>query len=270
MLDFDGKRVLVSGSSSGIGAGIVRAFAARGAHVVVHGRDRARAHAVKEELEAAGGTAVCALGDLTTDEGAVQVCDTALKAFGGIDILVNNAGGRPAGARPIEWFDIPVADWGSTYEMNVVAAVRLIHGLVPGMKTRGWGRIVNISSFAGHSPSHRLAAYAASKAAMLNMTLSLSKHLTKTGVTANTVSPGMIRTDMLEDLFRKTAMQEGFGSDSEKGAQIMLERVVQQTVGRVGEISDVAAMVCFLASSQGDFITGANFRVDGGATPSVT
>jgi NAD(P)-dependent dehydrogenase (short-subunit alcohol dehydrogenase family) len=105
---------------------------------------------------------------------------------------------------------------------------------------------------------------------MLNMTLSLSKHLTKTGVTANTVSPGMIRTDMLEDLFRKTAMQEGFGSDREKGAQIMLERVLQQTVGRVGEISDVAAMVCFLASSQADFITGANFRVDGGATPSVT
>lgn len=121
-LGLEGKRALVSGSSSGIGAGVARALAAEGALVVIHGRDEGRARGVVEEVLAAGGKAVFALGDLTTDAGAAKVSETALSAYGGIDILVNNAGGRPAGARPIEWFDIPVADWGATFDMNVVAA----------------------------------------------------------------------------------------------------------------------------------------------------
>jgi NAD(P)-dependent dehydrogenase (short-subunit alcohol dehydrogenase family) len=268
-LGLEGKRALVSGSSSGIGAGVALALAAEGAQVVIHGRDEGRAKGVMEEVLAAGGKAVFALGDLTTDAGAAEVSKTALKAYGGIDILVNNAGGRPAGARPIEWFDIPVDHWGATYDMNVVAAVRLIHLLVPAMKERGWGRVINVSSLAGHVPSGRLAAYAAAKAAMANMTLGLSKHLERSGVTANTLSPGMIRTDTLDDLFRKTAAAEGFGPDRDKGAEIMLKRVIPQTVGRVGEVADIAAMVCFLASPHGDFITGTTVRVDGGATPSV-
>jgi 3-oxoacyl-[acyl-carrier protein] reductase len=269
-MDFDlrGRRALISGSSSGIGAGIAKGLAKEGVCVIVHGRDAARAEAVKADILAAGGQAVCALGDLTSEAGADSVCQVASAAFGGIDILVNNAGGRPAGSRPTAWFDIPVADWGATYEMNVTAAVRLIHRLVPAMTKGGWGRVINVSSLAGHTPSERLAAYAASKAAMINMTVSLSKHLARTGVTANTICPGMVRTDMLDALLVKTAQDAGLGSDREAGERIMTKRF-SQSVGRLGEVADVAAMVCYLASDLGGFISGANFHVDGGATPSI-
>jgi 3-oxoacyl-[acyl-carrier protein] reductase len=267
-MDLRDKRALVTGSSAGIGAGIARMLAAEGVAVVVHGRNRGRADQVAKEIRAAGGRAVTAIGDLATDAEATGVAQAAMDAFGGIDILVNNAGGRrPQAANA--WFDLTSQDWLDAYDINVLSAVRLIKILAEPMRRRGWGRIINISSFGGQSTSGQLAEYAAAKAAMTNLTVGLAKVLAKTGVTVNTVSPGMVRTDAFDGLLRAVAEREGLGDDFAAATRWMLANAVPQTVDRVGLPEDIAFAVASLASPRSDFVNGANIRVDGGASPSV-
>lgn len=263
-----GKRALVSGSSAGIGEGIARMLAGEGSQVVVHGRNVERVEAVAAEIRSRGGVVAVAIGDLESDEAAAKVARVAVAAFGGIDILVNNAGGRHPTAA-VGWFDLSVQDWLDTYNMNVVSAVRLIHALAKPMQERGWGRIINVSSQAAQATSGQVAEYAAAKAAMSNLTVGLAKTLSKTGVTVNTVSPGMTRTVALEGLLRSVATREGLGDDVEAGAQFMLTNVMRQTVGRLGIPDDIAFAVAYLASPCSDFVNGANIRVDGGASPAI-
>ncbi|MDP2013463.1 MAG: SDR family NAD(P)-dependent oxidoreductase, partial [Actinomycetota bacterium] len=148
-LDLANRRVLVTGSSSGIGTGIAQEFAAEGALVVVHGRNEERANAVADGIRAAGGQAAVAVGDLSNNEGASAVAQAALAAFGGIDILINNAGGGSEIAEDVSFFKMTPEDLIYTYEANTVAAFRLIQALVPAMRERGWGRVINIASAAG-------------------------------------------------------------------------------------------------------------------------
>ena len=140
-LDLDGKRALVTGSSSGIGAGIAKALAAEGVAVVVHGRNAERASSVAEEIRQSGGQAAMAVCDLAAEGGAADVAQTAPAAFGGIDILVNNAGGASE-SEVQSWFALPVSEWAVTYKRNVLSAGYLIHALAPAMKENGWGRII--------------------------------------------------------------------------------------------------------------------------------
>lgn len=267
-LQLAGKRALVTGSTSGIGIGIARALAAEGAAVVIHGRNAARAEAVAGELRQGGATVAIAMGDLTDDEGAATVAQAATQALGGIDILVNNAGGQAK--ESAAGFDNKTPDdWIATYNGNTVASVRLIHLLGPAMKERGWGRIIQIASGAASTPSETVPQYSATKAAMVNLTVGLSKALRLTGVTVNTVSPGMIATPALDGWLDGIAEAQGFGDDRPRTEAYVAQHLVQQTVGRVGQPQDIGAMVAFLSSPLADFINGANFRVDGGSSPSV-
>src|SRR5262249_29663364 len=139
------KRALVTGSTSGIGAEIARMLALEGVRVVVHGRDRARAQAVATEIEAKGGEAAVALGDLMTEDGLEAVIKATEQAFGSIDILVNNAGGSNS-ATAAGWFETPVEQWTQSYRQNTLPAVRLAQAFAPAMRQRGWGRLIQISS----------------------------------------------------------------------------------------------------------------------------
>ncbi|MCW2622303.1 MAG: 3-oxoacyl-ACP reductase, partial [Frankiales bacterium] len=261
-LDLGGKRVLVTGSSSGIGVGIAELLAAEGASVVVHGRNAERATAVAARLADTGAKSAVAIGDLSTDEGAAEVGAAALAAFGGIDVLVNNAGGS-AEIKDKSWFGASTADWDNTYQANVLAAVRLIHQVVPGMKERGWGRIINIGTGASITPTSGQPDYGPSKAAMLNMSLGLSKALSRTGITSNTVSPGMVRTEGLTKFLTGFAAKRGWGDDIARAEQYIIEGG-GQTVSKVGEVDDIAYFVAMLASPRSAFINGANLHVDGG------
>ncbi len=261
-----GKRVLVTGSSSGIGAGIARVLAAEGASVVVHGRNVERTERVRAELESSGALVASALGDLATDEGAATVAATALGAFSGIDILVNNAGGGADVANP-SWFATDVSVWTDTYHKNVTAAVRLIHHLTPGMKERGWGRIIQIGSMAGTVPTSAQPDYAAAKAAMLAMSLGLSKALKGSGITVNTVTPGMIWTEGLQDFLRDFAAKRGW-DDIQQAADYILKGT-GQTVLRIGQPEDIANAVAYLASPVADFVNGVNMHLDGGGTANI-
>jgi 3-oxoacyl-[acyl-carrier protein] reductase len=268
-LQLNGKRALVTGSSIGIGEAIAHALAAEGAAVAVHGRDRERTDLVAKEIVAAGGKAVVVLGDLTNDEDVGRMVDEAQRLLGGVDILVNNAGGS---GEKQNWESTPVADWIAAFDRNVLAAVRVTSALLPKMRAAGWGRVVNVSSLAGMMPPATGPDYSAAKAAMNNMTVSLSKAAAADGVTVNAISPGAIFTPKLEAAFRKMGASRELVDSAAAWPDIervVLPHFVQVPIGRVGHAADIAHAVAFLCSPLAGYITGVDLRIDGGVLPSL-
>lgn len=265
-LQLSGKRALVSGSSTGIGEGIARALAREGVYVAVHGRNAERANRVADEIVRDGGRAGVVLGDLATDAGARQVADGARELLGSVDILINNAGGYLMRG----WWDTDAATWSEFYNNDVVSSVRLILQLAPQMQELGWGRIIQISSILGTEPPGLMPYYAASKAAQINLSVSLAKALTGTGITVNTISPGTIVTPSTEQPMRAIAQMRGWGDDLAQIEQRWLSEILNNPpVARLGRVEDVAHITAFLASPLADFISGINVRLDGGATGTV-
>ena len=170
-LQLSGTRALVTGSSSGIGEAIAKYLAAEGVTVVVQGRREQEAKRVAAAIAAAGGKALVAIGDLSSESGADAVAKVVNDALGGADILVNNAGAFPHGA----WLEAPAADWVELYNQNVGSMVRLINRLVPGMKERGWGRVISLASVVATMPVPGGPAYSATKGANANLAVSLAK-----------------------------------------------------------------------------------------------
>ena len=267
-LQLRGRRALVTGASSGIGAGIARVLAAEGVAVAVHGRDAPRTAGVVASLRDAGVQAVAVLGDLTDAATCERVAAEATAALGAIDILVNNAGGKSAAGNP-GWLEVGWDDWRATYEMNVGAAVRLIQHLVPGMRARGFGRIIQIASASGTQTEPTIGEYQSAKAAMINLTTSLAKALAHTGITANTVSPGTILTPAVERWLGAVAAQHGWGSDRAEIERRFTREMIPLCADALGRPEDIGRVVALLASPLSGYICGANLRVDGGQCRSV-
>jgi NAD(P)-dependent dehydrogenase (short-subunit alcohol dehydrogenase family) len=260
-LGLKGRRVLVTGSSSGIGEAIVRLFTEEGASVVVHGRNRERAEKVAAEIGAAG----IAIGELSEDGVAESVHAQAVAALGGnVEILINNAGGNSEGNTSKKPAEISAADFLSNYKANTLGAVQLCQLCVPDMVEAGFGRIVNVSSAVAMQPNFMGADYSAAKAALNNYTFSLAGSLRSTGVTANVLSPGVI---LVDGLVRFGRMK--FGDDSLTPDQVN-ERLAAEAVfevppaGRFGLPRELAMVAAMLSSPLNGFINGANYRVDGG------
>jgi len=265
-LGLKGRRALVSGSSSGIGEATARMLAAEGAAVVVHGRNRERAEKVASEIGAAG----VAIGELASDEGAASVHEQARAALGGnVEILINNAGGSSTGNSSKPPADIKAADYLSNYHSNMLGAVRLALLVLPDMQAAKFGRIVNVSSAVAVQPNNVGVDYSAAKAALNNFTVSLAGSLKNTGITVNTLTPGVI---MVDGLLR-------FGRARYKNPDMPLEEVTQRMAeekifqlppaGRLGQPEEVAMVACMLASPSLGYVTGANYRVDGGQVRAV-
>ena len=268
-LQLEGKRALVTGSNGGIGESIARLLAAEGVAVAIHGRDQERARSTAARIEASGGRAVVAVGDLATDAGAEATARAALDQLGGVDILVNNAGGNEQ-TSVAGWFGFTTEDWEAVFQANALSAVRLCRALVPAMRERGWGRVINIGSAGGVQAEPYVAHYCAAKAAVNNLTLGLSKALARSGVTVNTVSPGVIRTPALEAWLIREARSRGWsGERFEDFEPRYLDEMRPLSASRIGRVEDVGALVTFLASPRAEFLTGANFRVDGGQVLAV-
>ena len=267
-LKLKGRRALVTGSSSGIGVGIAKVLLEEGASVVVHGRQVEKTHAVADSLKHLGEVKV-ALGDLATDDGSDSTAKMALEAFGGIDILINNAGG--SSYSKLGFFNIAPRDWTITHQMNIISAVNMIHRITPQMQERKWGRIIQLGSFSGQSNLGNHLAYNTTKAALSNLTLGLAKTLKNTGITVNTVSPGIIVTEKMEGYFAGIADKYGFTGPNRRQEAIdwLLENMMPQTCDRLGTPEDIGYLCAFLCGPQADFISAANLRIDGGASPSV-
>ncbi len=265
-LQLSGRRALVSGSSSGIGEAIARLLAQEGAAVVVHGRNRERAEKVAAEISAAG----VAIGALSNDEGAASVNAEAVAALGGpIEILINNAGGSSTGNTSKAPIDISADDWVSNYHTNTLAAVRLCRLTVPAMVAAQFGRVINVSSAVALQPNNMGADYSGAKAALNNFTVSLAGSLKGVGVTVNTLTPGVI---MVDGLIRFARARYG---DDTLSIEEITRRLAEEKVfdlppaGRLGTPQELALIACTLASPISGFITGSNYRVDGGQVRSV-
>lgn len=264
-LDLEGKTALVTGAHRGTGAGIAWALAREGAHVVVNGPTEEAAGDTVRTTKAAGYRASVAAGDVATHDGANAVVARLVEAKRDIDILVANYGT----AERRRWPDADDAAWLGMYEKNVLSAVRLIRALTPGMRARGFGRVILIGTIGSTRPAARMPHYYAAKAALPAITVSLAKELADSGVTVNLVSPGLIATAEVIDMARKRGARETWPEAADVNPAALLRRLaasdMPNPVGRIATVDEVGDLVAFLASARAGFINGQNIRIDGGA-----
>ena len=239
-LDLKGRHAVVTGGASGIGLAIAQRLAGSGATVAIWDRDETAGRAAAAALS--GSCAVVDVGDAASVASAVQA---TLRAAPAIDILINNAG--ITGPNDKLW-DYPVEAWKDVFTVNVHGVFHCCRAVVPLMRTRNYGRIVNIASVAGKEGNPNASAYSASKAAVIGLTKSLGKELADTGIRVNCVTPAAVRTPL-------------FAQMTQQHVDYMLSKI---PLGRFGEPDEIAALVAWLASEECSFSTGAVFDLSGG------
>ncbi|WP_345750686.1 SDR family NAD(P)-dependent oxidoreductase [Microbacterium rhizophilus] len=260
-IDLTGKTALVTGSTQGIGRAIAATLADAGARVAVNGR---RADGVDDTIrelqdEADGRDLVAAPGDVTRAAGAAAV----LAATGDVDILINNLGIFGAESA----LEIDDAEWRRYFEVNVLAAVRLIRETLPGMKARGWGRILNIASDSAIVIPAEMIHYGMSKTALLAVSRGFAKDAAGTGVTVNSVIAGPTHTGGVEKLVYEL-VDESLPWD-EAQREFMRAHRPQSLLQRLIEPEEIANMVAYLSSPLASATTGAAVRVDGGYVDAI-
>jgi len=247
----DGKVAVITGSGAGLGAEAARMFAREGAAVVVSDVDPAGGEQVVAEITKAGGRATFIAADVRSTEQVEALYAGARKAFGKVNVLYNNAGISPGDDDGV--VNTSDAIWDLVLEINVKGVARCCRAGIPHLREAGGGSIINVASFvASVGAATPQIAYTASKGAVLSMTREIAVIHAREGIRANALSPGPVRTALLEK----------FLSTEEKRQR----RLVHVPMGRFGEPREIAQAAVFLASDESSYITGADFRVDGGIT----
>jgi len=244
-LGISGKVALVTGASKGIGFGIASALAAEGARVAVSSRSRERIDQAAARIGAVG-----LVHDASDLDRAGDLVDQVRELLGPVDILVTNSGGPPGNPDALGFAR---AAWEAAYRELVLATIALVDAAMPGMRERGWGRVVNVSSSAAREPIPSLMLSNAHRPGLLAAFKTIARQVAGDGVTLNTILPGRVATDRLLDMY-----------DSREAA----ERQVAEEVpaGRLGTVEELGAVAAFLCSVPAAYVTGTALLVDGGLT----
>lgn len=247
------KIALVTGASAGIGRAIAHELVAEGAAVMFNGRRRSALEAATAGLDA--NRVGIAVGDMGRLEDVRRVVDETIAHFGRIDILINNAGSTPAGRIDTVTEEV----WQSSIDLKLMGYIRTAREVLPPMRQRRWGRIVNIIGSAGYQPRATYIAGGVLNAGLLNFTKGLSNETAPDGVLVNGINPGPIRTERWIGQIAQRAELEG------TEASVLEEQAAGITpVRRVGTPEDIAGLATFLCSDRASFITGTLFDIDGG------
>ena len=256
--EFSGKRALVTAGTAGIGKAIVNRLLDGGARVLTSGRQST------SDFESHKFLFVQA--DLSTSDGCTKVINEVISKFGGVDIIVNVVG---ASSAPSGGFSVLTdEEWQKELNINLMAAVRLDRGLLPGMLEQGSGVIVHISSIQRRFPLYEATlAYAAAKAALTTYSKGLSNEVGPKGIRVNTVAPGFIETSAAQALIERLSKQAG--SDLQTARQELMKSLGGIPIGRPGRPEEVAELVAFLISDRALSINGSEYVIDGGTVPTV-
>ena len=255
-LGLSGKIALVAAASRGLGRAVAEELAREGAHLVICARGAVELHEAAELIRSVRSvTVVDVVADVGEASDVQRVIDRALEQFGKVDILVTNSGGPPAG--PFESHSDDA--WRTAIRQNLESVIGLTRAVLPGMKERRWGRIINVTSIAVKQPVDNLILSNSVRAAVTGFARTLANEVAPFGVTVNNVMPGYTRTKRVDDLAERNASLHGTTPDAERSAW---ER--QIPMARLGEPQEFAAMVAFLASERASYTTGASIPVDGG------
>ena len=257
-LGLKGKRALVLSSSRGLGKASAESLAAEGAEVFMTARSADKLEETVKAIKAKGGKAHAYAADLTND--ADKIYEAAVAAMGGVDILIANTGGPPARVAA----EVEPGDWTPQFEAMVKPVFRLAQLALPGMRERGWGRIVTIASSGVIQPIPNLAMSNALRSAIVGWAKTLASEVAKDGITVNLVLPGRIETDRTKELDQANAKRSG--KSPEDVAAASRAAIPADRYGTTEEFGDV---VCFMASDRASYMTGGLIRVDGGAIRSV-
>ena len=255
--EFDGKRVLVTGGTKGIGQAVVARLRDGGAKVLATARSRPGGLADTDFFIAT---------DITTAEGCAVVADAVLKRLGGIDIIMHVVGGSSAPAGGFAVLDD--GEWQRAFDLNLFPAVRLDRALLPAMLKQGSGVIIHVTSIQSVLPlPEATIAYAAAKAALSNYSKALSKEVSPKGIRVVRVSPGWVETEASVGLVKELAKKSG--TDYEGARQALMDSLGGIPIGRPAKPKEVADLVAYLASSRAASITGTEYIIDGGTVPTV-
>ncbi|HKG97246.1 MAG TPA: SDR family oxidoreductase [Pyrinomonadaceae bacterium] len=250
------KVALIAAGSRGLGRAVAEELAAEGASLVLCAREpRTLAETAATIADDSGAHVLAVPADVTSVDDIGRVVDAANERFGRIDILVTNAGGPPAGT-----FDqLTREQWEEAIRLTLFSAIELARQVLPGMKERSWGRILNITSIAVKQPIENLMLSNSLRAGLTGFARTLANEVAAQGITVNNILPGYTRTERLQDLAKMMAEKQGI-SASEFSAN--WEKEIP--MGRLGEPREFAALAAFLVSERASYITGTSIQVDGG------
>ena len=258
-LGLAGRACAVTGASRGIGREVARRLCEEGASVLMVARSEGPlAEAVAEAGSGAGEAAALVL-DVTEPDAGERILGAATERFGQLDVLVNNAG--TARWRTLD--EVPDADWQAAWDVNVMAPLRAMRAAIPGMRERGWGRIVNVASTAGKRPSAMMPEYSVAKAAELSLSRLVADLYAKDGVAVNAVCPGPTKSELWMDpggLLDQS--REAAGDETREEA--LETSGAKRPIGRMAEVGEVAGTIVFLCSDAASYVSGAAWSVDGG------
>lgn len=258
-LGLRGKVAVVCGSSRGLGFACASTLVREGAHVVINAAHSSRTlESAHQDLTALGGGSVLAVhADMGNADDVHRLVKRATEQFGGIDILVNNSGGPSAGT----FFDLDEAAWTTAYEGTLLSVIRMCRLVIPFMRQRGGGRIVNIASLVVREPSEQLVLSGVFRSGVASFAKAISRTLIADHITINTVCPGSFATARAIDLLRRTAEREAITFE-----QAQANAAARLPLGKFQDPAELGNLVAFLCSGLASGITGTTITIDGGSS----